>query len=202
MTCVICKQVLDDNMIKKRKKTCAEEDCQVSHESSTSKLRKKKARQTKKDSNHQSNPSFDSKSVMNSLIYVLQDARASKDTSFFIKAFKLLTNTNFDELLITIRQQANFQVAVKVVDISHYENMKDMVLFAADNLLLTALDLNEFYLGITCLPEGIVYGFFLFQTLRLAMMQLKEIREKLAPEQATSANPPTSPANAIQWFSK
>ena len=76
--------------------------------------------------------------------------------------------------------------------------MKDMVLFAADNLLLTALDLNEFYLGITCLPEGIVYGFFLFQTLRLAMMQLKEIREKLAP----SANPPTSPANAMQWFSK
>ena len=197
MTCAICKQVLDANMIKKRTKTCAEGDCQVSHESSTSKLRKKKARQTKKDSNHQShesNPSFDSKSVMNSLIYVLQDARASKDTSFFIKAFKLLTNTNFDELLITIRQQANFQVAVKVVDISHFENMKDMVLFAADNLLLTALDLNEFYLGIACLPEGIVYGFFLFQTLRLAMMQLKEVR--------TSANPPISGSNAIQWFSK
>ena len=201
MTCVICNKDLDEKMIKNRKKTCAVGDCQVSHESGTSKLRKRKARDEKKQLKElQSNvPGFDdlSKSAITSLICALQDARASKDTSLFTKARSLFTNANFDNLLITIRHQVNLQVAIKVVDISHFETMKDMALFAADNLLLTALDLNEFYLGIApCLRGGIVYGFFIFPTLRLAMMQLKEVR---VPEEPI---PHASGIHAIQWFAK
>ena len=167
------------------------------------KQEKKQPIDTESTQSQQHDPDELRKSALISLMGVIQDARTSKDKSLFVEARTLITNTDFDNLLISIHHQVNLQVDIKVVDMAHFKNMKDMAVFVDDNLLLTALDSNAFYLGIASMRGGIVYGLFIFQTLRLAMEELKQARLKLIPEQATEPSPqPVRGINAIQWFEK